>query len=329
MIAMEELPQSQPLWEIHMIKYPTSEAEGNAIFKLHHSLGDGFSLMGALLSCLQRADNPAMPLTFPSVQLHNNKLEGKRNSICRSLLSFFSWGLHTISDFGSSIIKSSLYEDDKSPIRSGHPAVECLPVSVVTLSFSLHHIKQIRTKLGVTINDVITGTIFLATRLYMETVKQGSGKARTTSLVLLNTRMFGGYKSVQEMVKPDAEESHPKKESSFAVFLTAKYLQLVRKFRGPEAVSKHLHGTLKNTSLGITNVIGPMEQMALANHPVKGLYFVVTESDDRVLSYMGKLRVAALVEKDFIDPQNFKFHMQNAFDMIFKAAFGASPSPAN
>ncbi|KAF2283237.1 hypothetical protein GH714_043589 [Hevea brasiliensis] len=200
----------------------------------------------------------------------------------------------------------------------------------------------------------------------METVKQGSGKARTTSLVLLNTRMFGGYKSVQEMVKPDAEVpwgnhfafmsvSIPKlsasdvkdplqfvwkarkviqrKRSSFAVFLTAKYLQLVRKFRGPEAVSKHLHGTLKNTSLGITNVIGPMEQMALANHPVKGLYFVVTGAPQSlmtgVLSYMGKLRVAALVEKDFIDPQNFKFHMQNAFDMIFKAAFGASPSPAN
>lgn len=43
-----------------------------------------------------------------------------------------------------------------------------------------------------------------------------------------------------------------------------------------QRVSKYLHGTLKNTSMGITNVMGPMEQMALANHPVKGLYFVVT-----------------------------------------------------
>lgn len=33
---------------------------------------------------------------------------------------------------------------------------------------------------------------------------------------------------------------------------------------------------MKNTSMGITNVMGPIEQMALANHPVKGLYFVVT-----------------------------------------------------
>lgn len=148
-IAMEELPQSQPLWEIHIIKYPTSEAEGNAIFKLHHSLGDGFSLMGALLSCLQRADNPAIPLTFPSVQLHNNNnLKGKRIGICRSLVRFFSSVVNTASDLWADIGRSSLVEDDKSPIRSAHPGVEFLPVSVVTLSFSLHHIKQIRAKLG-------------------------------------------------------------------------------------------------------------------------------------------------------------------------------------
>jgi len=33
---------------------------------------------------------------------------------------------------------------------------------------------------------------------------------------------------------------------------------------------------MKNTSMGITNVMGPIEQTGLANHPVKGLYFVVT-----------------------------------------------------
>jgi len=64
------------MWEIHIIKYPTSHAARNVIFKLHHSLGDGFSLMGALLSCLQRVDNPSLPLTFPSIQSHTNK-DGK------------------------------------------------------------------------------------------------------------------------------------------------------------------------------------------------------------------------------------------------------------
>ncbi|KAG5020894.1 hypothetical protein JHK82_016807 [Glycine max] len=65
-ILMERTPQDKPLWEIHVIKYPTSNAAGTLIFKLHHALGDGYSLVGALLSFLQRADDPSLPLLFPS-----------------------------------------------------------------------------------------------------------------------------------------------------------------------------------------------------------------------------------------------------------------------
>ncbi|CAK7322765.1 unnamed protein product [Dovyalis caffra] len=77
--------------------------------------------------------------------------------------------------------------------------------------------------------------------------------------------------------------------------------------------------------MGITNVMGPMEQMAVANHPINGLYFVVTGSPQSlmagIISYVGKLRVALLVEKDFIDPKKLKSDIENAFDMIFKDAF--------
>ncbi|EEF44414.1 hypothetical protein RCOM_1173910 [Ricinus communis] len=52
-VAMEELPKHQPLWEVHIVKYQTSNAAGNVIFKLHHSLGDGFTLMGVLFSCFK------------------------------------------------------------------------------------------------------------------------------------------------------------------------------------------------------------------------------------------------------------------------------------
>uniref|UniRef100_A0A2P2KBA9 Uncharacterized protein n=1 Tax=Rhizophora mucronata TaxID=61149 RepID=A0A2P2KBA9_RHIMU len=310
-LATEQLPQSRPPWEIHIIKYPTSHAAGNIIFKLHHSLGDGFSLMGALLSCLQRVDNPSLPLTFPSSQLHLQK-DGQNSGIGKSVVKLLSSAYYTVFGFWSSVIKSNLVEDDKSPIRSGNHGVESLPVSIVTMSFSLDDIKQIKAKLSATVNDVITGTIFLGTRLYMEEVSQGSGKADTTALVLLNTRMFRGYKSVQEMLKPDAEfpwgnqfaflivpvpklsDAHGVKNpvqfvwnaqtiiqqqrSSLAVYLTAKYLQLVHKFRGPEVASSYMYSTLRNSSIGISNVVGPIEQMALANHPIKGLYFGVAGS---------------------------------------------------
>lgn len=145
-IATDPFPENRPLWEIHLVKYPTSHAAGNLIFKLHHSLGDGFSLMGALLSCLQRADNPSLPLTFPHVQLRTEG-DGKSVNICRRVPKIFSSIYNTALDFISSI-RGSLVEDAKSPIRSGNYQPEFEPVAIRTLSLSLDHIKQIKAKLG-------------------------------------------------------------------------------------------------------------------------------------------------------------------------------------
>ena len=82
-IAMNEFPHNKPLWEIHIVKYPTSNAASAIIFKLHHALGDGYSLMGALLSCLQRTDDPSLPLTFPSRQRSESKSD--RFRVCKIL----------------------------------------------------------------------------------------------------------------------------------------------------------------------------------------------------------------------------------------------------
>ncbi|XWS68653.1 hypothetical protein CRYUN_Cryun04dG0109400 [Craigia yunnanensis] len=273
-IAMEQLPQNRPLWNIHIIKYPTSNAAGNIIFKLHHALGDGFSFMGALLSCLKRAENPSVPLTFPSLSFAPN-LSRNSNSIFRNMTNVLYSAFNTVSDFGWSLLKSSYLEDDRTLIRSGDPGVEFKPVVVSTMTFSLDHIKQIKTKLGVTINDVITGIIFFGTRLYMQGTRSNKlSNEHSTALVLLNTRIIGGYKSVKEMVKPDAESpwgnqfgflhvSLPeltsaetcnpiefvwkaqkliqRKRNSRAVFLTGQLLEGLRKYTGPEVYIFFLH----------------------------------------------------------------------------------------
>ena len=116
----------------------------------------------------------------------------------------------------------------------------------------------------------------------METVSQGSGNARSTSLVLLNTRVHRGYRSVQEMLKPGAElpwgnhfaflnipipklrdaeaRKNPlqfvlkarkvikRRRSSFGVYLTAKYLQLVGRFSGPKVWQCNIY-YLNNTTV--------------------------------------------------------------------------------
>ncbi|PRQ32852.1 putative O-acyltransferase WSD1 [Rosa chinensis] len=71
-------------------------------------------------------------------------------------------------------------------------------------------------------------------------------------------------------------------------------------------------------------MIGPLEQMSIANHPIKGIYFIVTGAPQclaiTAMSYMGKLRIAFGVEKDFIDTNVLQACMKDAFRVICEAA---------
>ncbi|KAL3645460.1 hypothetical protein CASFOL_010640 [Castilleja foliolosa] len=357
-LCTEQLPHNKPLWEIHIVKYPTKNAAGSIIFKLHHSLGDGYSLMGALLSCLQRVDDPSLPLTFPSRPPNVEVRPQNGTVLMRRVPRFLKGVINTAFDFGSSVLKSGFMRDDKSPIRSGGVGVEFRPIVTTTTTISIDEIKLIKTRLNVSINDVITGIITLGTRLYMQKTNEKSGEAKSTALVLLNTRAVSGYKSVDEMVKPGSEmtwgnrfaflhvplpkltdrllqkdplrfvrKAHrtiKRQRNSAAIYVTGQFLNLIRKIRGPEATSRYIHGTLKNTSMAISNLIGPVEKMALANVPVQGLYFVVAGPPQSLsvtmISYVGKLRIAMTMEKGFMDPNKLKSCIEHAFDIIAKAS---------
>ncbi|KEH17312.1 O-acyltransferase (WSD1-like) family protein [Medicago truncatula] len=356
-IAMEHLPQDRPLWEIHIIKYPTKNAAGTLVFKLHHALGDGYSLMGALLSCLERADNPSLPFTLPSSKIRPKSIFNTK-AIIKRFPSIFSSTIWSMLDFGWSILKSSMIEDDLTPIRSRADDVKLRQITISNVSFTMEHIKEVKTRLGVSINDVIAGLIFFGIRLYMLEVNKESRKANSTALVLLNTRNIKGYKSVKEMVSknnngaawgnqfaflhvPIPELNDPKfenplefiweahkeisrKKNSLVTPLTGMLLNMVKTLRGPEAAARYVHSTLRNSSTTISNIIGPVEQMALANHPVKGLYFMVVGPPESltvtIMSYMGKLRIAFGSEKDFIDKQKIKCCMEKSLEMIIKAS---------
>ncbi|KRH55869.2 hypothetical protein GLYMA_06G291300v4 [Glycine max] len=361
-ILTERTPQNKPLWEIHIINYPTSNAAGTLIFKLHHALGDGYSLMGALLSCLQRSDDPSLPLTFPS-RTSSNSQQAKK-SMFKKLPSFISSFFNSMSDFGSSLIKTRMIVDDKTPLRSGYEGTVSMPFTLSHISLYIDNIKAIKSKLGVTINDVITGLIFYGIRLYMQEIDRMARKANSTCVVMLNTRNVRGYQSVKEMQKSkvkglwgnkisflqvpipklgqskisnplefiwNARKQIKKKRRSFSVYLIGLLLDLEMKIRGPEAVAKIIYKTLRNSSVVISNLFGPMEQMTLANHPISGLYFTMTGGPENVditiMSYVKVIRITLRTLKGFVDEQKFKFCIEKAYDVMFKAAMEISETP--
>lgn len=62
--SMSTLPMdhSRPLWEFHVLDFPTSEAVAALAFRAHHSLGDGTSLLSLLVAS---ADSSKVPPTTP------------------------------------------------------------------------------------------------------------------------------------------------------------------------------------------------------------------------------------------------------------------------
>lgn len=147
-LALEQLPQNKPLWQIHKFRYPTRNGAGSLIFKLHHSLGDGYSLVGALLSCLQRADDPSLPLTLPSRQ-SSTRPKKTNVSLLRAAAQFSFTVMTSLLDFGRAMLRSSITEDDYTPIRTSCDGVEFRPLAITTMAFRLDHIKKITTNLNV------------------------------------------------------------------------------------------------------------------------------------------------------------------------------------
>nr|XP_017251137.1 PREDICTED: O-acyltransferase WSD1-like [Daucus carota subsp. sativus] len=335
-ISLEPLPEHRPLWEVHVFPYPTLHAAGTLIFKLHHALGDGYSFLGAFLSMMKRADDPSLSVSFPSFRSSNSIPKSLQAGYHNNVRRFFkcvprmsSWIFNTVKDFGWSVLKSSVLKDDLSPIRSGDDVgLELLPMDMSAMEFSLDQIKKIKTSLKVTVNDVVTGVILLGTRLYMESKEKNSGDSNSTAMVLLNTRNmeaagsmpWGNHFGFLPLQLPKLSNTSPdhdpsldfnpldfvyethrvikRKRNNPAAFLTGALLDFAREIRGPK-------GTLRD-------------------HPISGLYFLVAGVPQSlrvsVLSYMGKLRIAFAVEKDFIDMEKLKACVETAFVTVSKAA---------
>ncbi|CAI5511980.1 unnamed protein product [Closterium sp. Naga37s-1] len=74
-VRLQSLPPfdpNRPLWQVHLIHLPAGSRPGEprqphsaAVFRIHHALGDGISLMSLLLAATRRTDNPDLLPSLP------------------------------------------------------------------------------------------------------------------------------------------------------------------------------------------------------------------------------------------------------------------------
>ena len=136
---------SKPLWELHILNVKTSMAESVAIFRIHHSLGDGISLMSLLLACTRQTSDPNALPTLPTKKIIEPKTSTNKRllSVLYGLWWIFKLFWNTVVDIVMFISTPFVVKDTKTPIK-GPPGSENNPRRVVFGFVSLDDMKLVK-----------------------------------------------------------------------------------------------------------------------------------------------------------------------------------------
>lgn len=146
----------QPLWDLHLLNVKTSDAEAVGIFRIHHSLGDGTSLISLLLACTRKTSDPS---ALPTVPVKKKKEKSRSNPLWLSRCFIGLWWIcrlfwHTVVDVFMFIATAMFLKDTETPLK-GPPGVEFTPRRIVHRTVSLDDIKLVKNAMHMVINNSI------------------------------------------------------------------------------------------------------------------------------------------------------------------------------
>lgn len=137
------LDDSKPLWDIHLLNVKTSEAESTAIFRIHHSIGDGMSIMSLVLACTRKtSDLNALP-TIPTKKRQRSSNSGRFIRLVSYIWFVLQVICNTLVDVVMFIATSAFLRDTRTPLK-GAPGVELSPKWFVHKTISLDDIKLVK-----------------------------------------------------------------------------------------------------------------------------------------------------------------------------------------
>ncbi|KAF5442321.1 hypothetical protein F2P56_034991, partial [Juglans regia] len=137
------LDLSKPLWELHILNIKTSDAEAVAVFRIHHSMGDGASLTSLLLACTRKTSDPE---ALPSIPVKKRAASTNSGGFWWLFLAVW-WVLrliwNTLVDVVLFVAISLFLKDTKTPIKGEH-GVERNIKKFVHRTVSLDDIKLVK-----------------------------------------------------------------------------------------------------------------------------------------------------------------------------------------
>ncbi|KAL0318007.1 UNVERIFIED_CONTAM: O-acyltransferase WSD1 [Sesamum angustifolium] len=273
------LDYAKPLWEVHILNVKTSDANSVVIFKVHHSMGDGVSMISLVLACSKKLSDPESLPVMPSKK---RKQKQKPNS-----------GL------GGRRV-------DRAPKRFVHRIV------------SLDDVKLVKNAMNVSINDVVLGVAEAGLTRYLNRTYDAAQKHRENgaqvmkktralprhlrlrSAVIFNLRPTPAIEDLAEIMEKEkelnglwgnlvavvllpmtialqddplkyvrrAKATMDRKKLSLESKVVFTGLKLLIKLFGIKTAAAVTSAVFRNTTFGISNVAGPLEEISLFGHPL-------------------------------------------------------------
>ncbi|KAK9286647.1 hypothetical protein L1049_015047 [Liquidambar formosana] len=355
------LSTDKPLWEIHLLM-----AQNCVVFRVHHALGDGISLMSLFLSFCRKADDPNSLPDIVSYPGNSTNSRGMYRRERGGLWAFVKVVWFTVV-FVVGLIGRILWVRDKRTAVSGGAGVELWPRKLVTAKFLLEDMKVVKKAIPeATINDVLFGMISSGLSRYLElrSAKSLQEGLQITGVAMVNIRQQPGLQDVSSLMRNNskarwgnkfgmillptyyhrggndplqylktAKAMINRKKLSLEAHFSYKIGDFVLSVLGLKAVSLLNYRILCNTTFTISNLVGPREKLTIAGNPVtylrannSSLPHAITM---HMASYAGRADMQIMVARDIIpDPKVLAKCFEDALLEIKEAAAAVAVAAA-
>ncbi|RDY04880.1 O-acyltransferase WSD1, partial [Mucuna pruriens] len=327
-IDSDGLSMDKPLWEIHLLM-----PHKCIIFRIHHALGDGISLMSMFLASCRKLNDPHALPTIASLSSSNT------NRITFSNLLVTLWFCFI---FALEFVLRCLWIRDPKSALTGGAGVELWPRKIATASFSLDHMTTVKKAVNGTINDVLFAVISSGISRYLD-FRDPNGLrdgVQLTGLAMVNLRKQPGLQELSNLMRSNSgarwgnkfgmillpiyyhrsNTSEPleylkrakamidRKKRSLEASFSYKIGDLVMSTLGPKFASLLNYRMLCHSTFTISNVVGPQEKIMIGGNPITFLRANNSALPHALIlnmvSYAGRADMQVQVAKDIIpDPE--------------------------
>ncbi|XP_024006119.1 O-acyltransferase WSD1 isoform X2 [Eutrema salsugineum] len=339
-MVFSPMDMSKPLWEIHLLKMKTSNAESLVVARFHHSLGDGMSLMSLLLACSRKTNDPE---TLPTLVAPKKK---KVTNVCWSLVARF-WFIvrlmfHTFVEVFKFLLILCSVRDAGTPLME-KPSATLSPNKFIHRVISLDDVKVVKNAMNMTVNDVIHGMVQAGLSRYLSEkndsktnpkLRKSLEKICLRGVVFFNLRSnkkiedlaemmakrstsrWGnsiGYVMIPLWMRPEndifeyirrAKTIMDRKKLSLEPLFSYVLLKLTVEVFGFRALRNLAMRIFGRSTIILSNVVGPSEEISLFEHHISyvaaSIYGIPQALIVHITSYVNKAIINLGVDLDVI-----------------------------